>query len=260
MKKLFLLALVCSIFTVGTANAQEEKYYGGEKGSFAITVGADPVINFVGNMFNGTENNSLEGLGGTLAAKYLITDQFALKAGISFNNNKNVSFTFNPEDVDYKELIGKDIQGNRTFGLNLGAQYNFRPGKRLQPFVGADLFYGRYNSYTTEKSYEAEYEDQWGDEINIYDEIYKESSPINTVGVVANLGVEFFFAKNFSISAALDLGLSSSTAKEVSKFKTDDRDYDNEYIETYNYKKKTNRYTRFATGLMNGNIAFNFYF
>ena len=265
MKKLFLLVLTCSLFAVGTANAQSETYYGGKQGSFAITFGADPVIDFVGNMFNGTQDNKLSGLGATLAAKYYIGDQFAIKAGLGLNNEKFTSFTYNPEDNDYKDVISKSTEGSRNFFINLGAQYNFRAGKRLQPFVGADLYYGRNNSeYEINKNFDArwETEDYYGDKETVrqYEETSKTLNPVNIFGFIANLGVEYFLGKNVSISAALDLGVYTYAYKEIKKFETDHPDATKEQIDAQNYKKKTGRGTQFATGLMNGNIAFNFYF
>ncbi|MBO5921616.1 MAG: outer membrane beta-barrel protein [Bacteroidaceae bacterium] len=260
MKKLFLLVLTCSLFAVGTANAQSETYYGGKQGSFAITFGADPVINFVGNMFNGTQDNKLSDLGGTLVAKYMLGDQFAIKAGVVFNNAKMTNLTYNPEDKDYKDIINKETEGSREFQLNLGVQYNFRAGKRLQPFVGADLFYGRMNSeYSINEDFDTRYEDEWGNEYEQYDAYEKKSSPINAFGFVANLGVEYFLGKHVSVSAALDLSFISYNKKEVSKFKTDDRDYTNAEIDARNYNIKTIKGSGIKTGLMNGNIAFNFY-
>lgn len=256
MKKLFLLALACSLFAVGTTNAQNENYYGPQKGSWAITVGADPVINFVGNMFNGTENNSLNGLGSTLAVKYFAGDKFALTAGISFDNWKNKSFTYNPNDEDYKEVINTYSIGDRYFALNIGAQYYFRPGKRLQPFVSADISYGRSNyDYTINKDFEYSEEK----EIVQYDATTKSSSPVNIFGCAANIGVEYFLGKNVSISGALGLGVKTYTYKEVKEYKTDDKEVSKEYIDSENYNIKNSRSTSFGTKL-NGNIAFNFYF
>lgn len=265
MKKLFLLVLACSLFAVGTANAQSETYYGGKQGSFAITIGADPVIDFVGNMFNGTQDNKLSGLGATLAAKYYIGDQLAIKAGLGFDNEKSTSYEYNPEDDEYKDLISKSTTGSRYFFLNLGAQYNFRAGKRLQPFIGADFYYGRKNSgYSINEEFDAkwDYENEWGSKVEgEQDDMYRKSlSPRNAFGFIANLGVEYFLGKNVSVSAALDLGVYTYSKKEISKFDTDNKDYTKSQIDAQNYKKKTGRETKFATGLMNGNIAFNFYF
>ena len=44
---------------------------------------------------------------------------------------------------DYKEIILKSSEGDRHFPLDLGTQYYFRPGKRVQPFIGANIYFGR---------------------------------------------------------------------------------------------------------------------
>ena len=262
MKKLFSLMLICSTFAVCTSNAQTgENYFGPKKGDFAITVGAEPVINFVGNMFNGNTDNSLSGIGGSLAGKYFFGDRFAITAGIGINNSKSTNLEYHPKDEDYKEIIGKDTKGDKHFSLNLGTQYYFRPGKRVQPFIGANIYCGRISeNYNNSKEYDAEWYTSNNYKFEIYDAYSKTSTPVNTFGVLANLGIEIFIAKKVSISAAYDLGVQTSTYKSISKYDTDDRDVTNEQIDTKNYNKITKKETTFATGLMNGNIAFNFYF
>ena len=267
MKKIFLLMLICSTVAAGTANAQTEKYFGSKKGDFAISVGINPVpiINFVGNMFNDCQENSISELDASFAGKYFIGDKLALTAGIGINNSKSTDFTLNPEDEDYKEVISKDINGSKQFSFNFGTQYYFRPGKRIQPFIGANIYFGRENSnYTVEKDFDASYktEDYWGHTTAVqqYDSYYKKSSPINMFGLMANIGIEIFIVKNVSISAAYDFGVQTYTQKAVSKFKTDDYNYSNKSIEEKNYNIKRSRETKFGTGLMNGNFAFNFYF
>ena len=79
-------------------------------------------------------------------------------------------------------------------------------------------------------------------------------------GLMANIGIEIFIVKNVSISAAYDLGIQTYTQKVISKFETDDKSYSNNSIEEKNYNIKRNKETKFGTGLMNGNFAFNFYF
>lgn len=266
MKKLFSLMLICSTFAVCTANAQTgENYFGPKKGDFAITVGAEPVINFVGNMFNGNTDNSLSGIGGSLAGKYFFGDRFAITAGIGINDFKTTNFTYNPEDEDFKEIISKDIKGSKSYSLNIGAQYYFRQGKRIQPFIGANIYFGRDNSnYSIEKDIDAYYqtENYWGstEYTRQYDKYQKTSSPTNMFGVLANVGIEIFIVKSVSISAACDFGVQSYTQKSISKFKTDDSSYTYEDVKERNFNKMTDRRTYFGTGLMNGNIAFNFYF
>lgn len=265
MKKLFTLALACSFFATNVASAQtEEKYYGAENGGFALTIGADPVINFVGNMFNGTIDNSLEDLGGTIAGKLFVTDKFALNAELGINNFKTKKFTYEDKKDknygEYEELTSTETEGYKNFSIGLGAQYYLRPGKRLQPFVGASILYGRTNDFYNVESFDYEFEDRWKDEYRQYEGYAKSSSPMNTFALMANIGVEYFLRQNISISATLDLDVRTDTYKEVMKFDTEDRDYEKEDIEKLNYSYKSNKSTYFATGLMASKIAFNFYF
>lgn len=265
MKKSFIVALACSFFATGAVNAQTATYYGGKNGTFALSIGADPVIDFVGNMFNGSTENYLNGLGGTLAGKYYVSDKFAVAAELGIDNMKSTSFTYNPEDEDYKEVIRKETDGNKLFSLGLGAQYYLCPGKRLQPFVGASIYYGRSNiNYEFDQSFEAEWEEEIypgrTEKFETYDGYNKQSSPVNTFAAMANVGVEYFLKPNISLSATLDLGLSTSSHKEISKYDTDNGDVKKEEIESKNYSYKTHKSTYFATGMRGGKLAFNFYF
>ena len=95
MKKIFMIA-VMAVMTVA-ANAQDEKYYGSKEGGFAITFNANPVLNYIGNMFNGTQHNSVEpfeGLdsdnlfgGTTITGKYFLKDNIAIVGGFGFYYN-----------------------------------------------------------------------------------------------------------------------------------------------------------------------------
>ena len=60
----------------------EHVYYGPQKGDFALSFNAVPIVNFIGNMFNGNTDNSLTGFTGSFAGKYFVGDQFAITAGI----------------------------------------------------------------------------------------------------------------------------------------------------------------------------------
>lgn len=57
MKKI-LMTLVAVLATV-SMNAQNEKWFGSREGGFALTFNANPVLNYVGNMFNGNTNNTI---------------------------------------------------------------------------------------------------------------------------------------------------------------------------------------------------------
>ena len=80
------------------------------------------------------------------------------------------------------------------------------------------------------------------------EEEYKKKQPSNTIGMIANIGVEYFLCKAISMSAFLDLGLTHTT----SNIKFHDSENDYSYVKS--------KQTKFITGKMGGNFAINFYF
>lgn len=259
MKKTFIMALACSFFAVNAVNAQnEEKYYGAEQGGFAFSVNAEPVINFAGNILNGTSDNALEveDLAKAIAGKFYLTDNIALTAGLSVNNEKNISFEYRDPDGDLEKVTEESSNKTRDWMFGIGAQYTLRPGKRLQPFVGAGIAFGKKNTINFSESF-------------LDDEtISKTSNPTTCFGLVANVGVEYFLGKNISISALLDLGLYQENSKVKSEYETDKSEWEDQhpygdfddFVDSQNYTRKDGKTTFFKTGLMNGNISLNFYF
>jgi hypothetical protein len=162
----------------------------------------------------------------------------------------------------YSDAIAKSTTKKNNFGVALGAQYYLRPGKRVQPFVGASIFFGKENTTTTSEVYAYSFKDKDENEYkNEFASTSKAASPAAYFGVAANLGVEFFVAKNISLSTVLDLGVKSTTTKTSAAFESDDKEtYTAEVLETMNYTKKNGKNTEFATGLMGGKLAVNFYF
>lgn len=303
MKKLFSLALAFCL--CGVANAQTETYYGAQKGDFSFSIDAKPVIDFAGNIFNGNLSNELkvENLSNAISAKYFLGDKFALTAGLSINNSKTKTFNYeedgfnadgtpngNPVDVNagkYEKLTSEVSEISREWTIGLGAQYYLRPGKRLQPFVGAGIYFGKQTgTYTITDKFAYTYEtpdgfemdpttgapklDANGDpiekfrvekglEFNEYDEA---ASPVGKFTFMANIGVELFLSKKISVSTALDLGVSTETTKSYRKYENDDKNLPKKNVEDKNYSYKSEKKTTFKTGMgmMGGNVALNFYF
>lgn len=258
MKKTFIMALACSIFAAG-ANAQtEEKYYGGKQGSFAISFKAEPVINFAGNVLNGTLNNALdtEDFAKAISAKYFLSDNLALTAQLELDNSTETGFAYgNTEEPT--EITGKTSTTNRNLEVKVGIQNYFRPGKRLQPFVGASILCGTENAIVKAESFEFENKDL---DYKQYEATLKTSAPMNTFGVAAALGAELFLSKNISISTSLDLGIKVGAGKVISQYDTEDRDVTNDEIDALNFNTKTGKNVSIATGQMKGNLSLSFYF
>lgn len=255
MKKLFYaVALLLCTTSLSAGNAgsskdeaagevKEANYYGASKGDFALSFSALPVINFVGNMFNGTTSQSFAGFSGlnassfsgsTISGKYFMSDRMSLSFGAGFNCLNNTSYLYG-EDNQTKENI-KNTGSNEVM-FCLGTHYLLRPGKRLQPVLGANLLYAFAN-----KNFEKE------DDRTEIDADTNHKTPSNSFGIVCNVGVEFFLSKAISLSATADLGLVRTTTRSKVN------DWDEEY------SKVTSRQTRFMTGKMGGNFAINFYF
>ena len=258
MKKIILTALVCNLLATNVTNAQvnTDTYYGSKEGGFAITIGARPIIDYVGNLFNDCQDNSLSELGGSIAGKYFLNDNLALTAELNIDNSQKTKFYYGnynePEDITSKK---GDV--NNDFTLGIGGQYLLRPGKRLQPFVGASILYGRTNKYDFNKELEYKFNNNNNKQEK---SLKKNGARSNMFGLMANIGVEYFFMKNISISTELGLGVHCTTYKNFVKFKTNDDDITKEEIEKMNYNKKTDREVALCKSLNNGNIALNFYF
>lgn len=253
MKKVFF-ALVCAMLSLSAIAGEkgEAVYYGPQKGSFAVSFSALPVVNFVGNMFNGTMNQTFETDfslqnnffdGSTLDVKYYVSDRWGITLGAGFNCGKGTIFGYSQEQDKKGDLISKSITAERSVMLTLGAQYVLRPGCRLQPVLGARLMYAFNNEV-----------DKFVDKVES-DNNTRESAPATVFGIVGDLGVEYFFSKNISLGAVANLGIGRVVNK--TKYNGPDPDKPEEKLkETI----KTSASSVFATGHLGGNISLNFYF
>lgn len=261
MKKLFSLAMAFCL--CAAANAQTETYFGAEKGSFAVSIDATPFVEYAGNFFGKTEKNSLSLDASKIAAKYFVSDKWAVAAKLNINNKKDVTpIIYHSEYHLYSEPISKTTTKTNKYEVALGAQYYFRPGKRVQPYVGANVFVGNENTISITETFAYSFKDK---DNNEYKEEFastdKTSNPAFYFGVAAELGVEFFVSKNISLSTTLDLGVKATTNKSIKEYtNTDSKTYTAEVLAPMNYSKKTSKSTEFATGLMGGDLSINFYF
>ncbi len=250
MKKIFLM--VALIATTLTVNAQDEKWYGSKAGGFALTFNANPVLNYVGNMFNGTQGNSLqdfEGIDGknlfsgtTITGKYFLKDNMAIDLGFGFNNEYNVTNLYNGDDVDKVTAYGR--VATTAFHFKGGIEYRLFPGKRLQPIFGADVIFQHTNAWTYITSEEGS---------NKGDYTYA-GNPTNALGVLLNAGVEFFIIPQISLGANLSFGVAKRWEWDSNDNKPEGSGSDK------NYSRITQKGTSLKTGNVGANISMNFYF
>lgn len=149
-----------------SAQETEKKQYLPEQGDWAIGFDAKPVLNFVGNLFNGSPNNMSPTLGGestlstlwgpilpsnptvSLMGKYMLTDNLALKAnfGILIRNDKYSEYVQDDAAAVLDPLSNAqvaDCRNGRNTGLSLMAGAEYRVGKkRVQGVFGGGLLFG----------------------------------------------------------------------------------------------------------------------
>lgn len=243
MKK-FLVTLVAAAMVAVSASAEE--FYGAEEGGFAITFNANPLVNFVGNMFNGTQNNKIQDFNGlknpmfggtTITGKYMLKDNMAIDLGFGFDNNYDVDNNYE-DSKDLEKKTSFKRTSKTDFMLKGGIQYLLRPGKRLQPTLGLDLVYAHKNNFTF-------YEDEANDNT------YYTGNPTNALGLMGSVGVEYFLFKQVSVGATVDFAIAKAWTRES-------RDYSN--YKSGNYSRVSETSTMIKTGNLGGNLSLNFYF
>ena len=255
MKKMMMMLAAVAVFATANAqNAQEEKWYGSKEGGFAITFNANPVLNYVGNMFNGNTNNSLapfEGLdsdnlfgGTTITGKYFLKDDLALVLGFGFNNKYNVTNNYDNTSDDIELVRSFDRATTTAFQFKGGLEYRLFPGERLQPIFGVDLLYVHTNNWNYTKVTDGD---------NDGDYTYA-GAPTNKLGLMVNVGVEYFIIPQISLGANLDFGVAKTWAWTSRDNKPEGKGA------AKNYSRINTKNTALQTGNYGANVSLNFYF
>ena len=242
------LAAVAIAMTVSA----QDKWYGSKEGGFALTFNANPVLNYVGNMFNGTQNNSVDDFdgidgknlfgGSTITGKYFLKDNLALDLGFGFNNKYNVSNAYDSEDVDKVTSYGRVT--TTAFHLKGGLEYRLRAGERLQPIFGADVIFQHTNAWTYATSTD-------GSTDGNYTYV---GAPTNALGLMLNAGVEYFIIPQISLGANLQFGVSKRWAWDSKDNKPEGEGA------AKNYSRITNKDIKLQTANVGANVTLNFYF
>lgn len=180
---------------------------------FSIGIDATPFFSYLGNIFNNSENNRLDSIGGqipfTISGKYFLRDHMAIRASIGarFSNFSSKAFVDDLSNAD-TALTLSDETINKAIRIAIGGGLEFRRGHgRLQAFYGPQVTV-LYSKASTEFNY--------GNDLS-------EIAPAGTPSFAARLaeqkqgdildielggfvGVEYFFAPKISI--ATEFGIS----------------------------------------------------
>lgn len=214
MRKIVLFAAICAT-TMATAQTGEITSNRGENwlsqdGDWGLTFDANPLLDYAGNLFNGSSYNNI-GSGLTWANSYFAIQGKKLidantayrgKLRIGFGNQKDTDLvpdlSDGAEPGDQVENVTKD--GN--FDIVLGAGIEKRVGStRVVGVYGAEVLIAMHNEKTT-KEYGNSLEDEGGSRVT------EEKGP-NTFGFGLGVfgGIEWFFAPKMSLNGEYGWGL-----------------------------------------------------
>lgn len=167
MKKIIGVSLALVLSAVSFAQNEQIQNKNGvdmmpESGEWGVGMNALPVINYIGNAFNGnTGNFNMNGnkfvnywAANTLFGKYMLSDNNAIRAQLrigQYNNTYN-NYVFNDRVANPDSLL-KDTYTTHSSYYNIGVGYEFRRGKnRLRGIYGGEVMYmfqrGMSSDYT----------------------------------------------------------------------------------------------------------------
>lgn len=153
MKKLYLFVVVLLFAASGLVKAEDQtKNYLPQAGDISIGFEGTPFLNYLGNAFNGTQDNTLNLGDNTLHFRYYFTDDTALRLALRANFLREVDKFYLDDFADQQldPLSRKQVEDKRVHVTNhyeIKAGYlMFRGENRLRGFFGGDLFFGYENN------------------------------------------------------------------------------------------------------------------
>ena len=230
MKKLGVLLFTALAAVAGSVSAQEgqSRLEVAKAGDIAVGIEASPVLDFIGNMFNGNTNNASDLRWGkqdyTLHGRYFIADNAAVRLHLRFNpgDNKTIEREFIKDDaartlnpLSNDKVEDKKVSYYNSWKVGAGFQ-QFRGQGRLRGFYGGDLYYHYYSS--SEYFY-------YGNKMNEFNNAPTSASWVSNnslrtisdvksgehmMGLVAFTGAEFYFMSRACIGFEVGLALQGS--------------------------------------------------
>lgn len=241
MKRFFVIITAC-LFTFGIASAQTvdgiQKKYLPEKGDWAIGLDLKPILDYVGNFFNGTTENYSDYIGGeavsenldgwmdditpsaSIMGKYMLNEKWAIRANFgllvrSYARNIYIQDDKNAvlDPLNEHKLI--DTQKSKRSGMSLMLGAEYRKGtRRVQGVFGFGALVG-FKSSTTTYNYANQITSINQTPSNAFNYIeapiynYRVTKQKNTAdvfyGVTGSAGVEWFVAPKISLGAEVNL-------------------------------------------------------
>lgn len=244
MKKLIsIITIICLLPLMGvSAQEKAEKQYLPEEGDWAIGIDVVPLLKYVGNAFNGSQENEIESLGGapftknnknfrnrmlmpdvSIMGKYMLTDEWALRANVGIMVRSEYDRRYVKDDkaallnpLSNDKVIDKAHHSRNGMSIAVGAEYR-KGSKRVRVYSELDcylrsktikpLIAGEMKTTINQNpsiAFDRNNETMLGD-----NRILKNNGQGSDfyTGITGSAGVEWFIAPKISLGAEVNLSL-----------------------------------------------------
>lgn len=270
------------------------------EGDFAFSISANPFVNFIGNIFNGTIDNALNNgqigggvywpdLGGesdylqplvSIAGKYMVTDHLGVRVNVGWMYNYKKQNFYVEDDaakflnpLSHQKVVDSYIYNKAGASFNAAAEYRIG-NRRIQGVVGGGLIYAfcsnrtrfAYGNAITELNQQPTiYEDFPGyysmDGFTAVRPLSVfQGDPTHYFGLMGFVGFEWFLCPYFSLGAEVNLSALYNWTKATY--------YEVEGFNTITGETETwtelispgSKGFNFGTGNIGANLTLTFYF
>lgn len=238
LSTIFVSCIFATTMMAQEASAPAKKQYVPEEGDFGLSVSLNPILKYVGNAFNNSDNNSLESLGGepfakyqgrfkdkdllpdvSIMGKYMLTDEWGLRANIGLNLGAIYDREYVQDDkaiaqngLSEDKVIDQTKTTKNGVSIMVGGEYR-KGEKRIQGVFGMGLLFALQNSKTIYT---------YGNEMTTVNQTPSTSSigALNGTkrtlmtngegadvytGITGSAGIEYFIAPKISLGAEVNL-------------------------------------------------------
>jgi len=284
MKKIIgvSFALVVSAMSFAQSNDQVQNKNGVDimpvSGEWGVGMNAVPMLNFIGNSFNGTGGNSIGGnkfvnywATNTLFGKYMLSDDNAIRAQLRFGQqNLTYSRLVFDDTKNSPDSMVTDTYTTHTSNYNIGVGYEFRRGKtRLKGIYGGEVMYmfqrGTKSEYTYGNAFgignQAPTSSAWFGPTAPLGErlVSQKGGNFNGAGIRVFVGVEYYIAPKICFGTEFGWGIMAGKTGE-SVTTTEFWDNGNAITNTRSVTTASTKSLTIDTDNFGGSLYLMFYF
>ena len=278
-----LIASLCSAaVTVSAKDGKEKKdvsEYLPEAGDFAISVSANPFINFVGNIFNNTVDQTIGTFGGdpynagginqprvSIAGKYMLTDELGLRVNLGWIHDANTNNAYVPDDAELtndplsgKKLTDSYITRESGGSFSAGLLYAFSYDRTKYTYGNAITEINQNPSVAFPHSEMDPASVPDGFSSMRYLSRFSDS-PSNYAGLILSAGIEWFVAPKVSIGGEVNISALYNWTK-ATYYTGEGFNTLSNAVETWTELESPSSHGfSFGTGNIGSNLSVTFYF